>query len=413
MNESLNPASASPNGPEQQAASAVHAMAQDTAQPALAADAQPAQSAPNIELSRYVARVLDMSIKVPGTNFHVGADSVVGLMPVVGDLVTGAAGCVILADAARNRVPPEIMGKMVVNLGIDVAGGAVMPGIGDVFDVFWKANKKNLTLMEDHLGLERTFAKGGEETKDTEALKLQRNPNAQTATGGGGGNNTPKSMFAGLAGAMGGNPVSQAGGTRIEVLRSAINPKLEWVKYTFKVDSMERRSDTHVWGGGGGGFVYGSGGNVYGSTAPISINSRTTHKAEFWFTNENGKEEWVTINVDTMMVRMGQALSVLYTRRKGKRETFIAARNQSTGETADMSLRNAYGRADNYWPTTGTWMLASISAVFLWAAFTFELESLTTMALIAVPASFAPFVVTVLRRRKALRKEAYAFLDAG
>ncbi|MEO1489608.1 MAG: DUF4112 domain-containing protein, partial [Pseudomonadota bacterium] len=340
---------AQPNSQTGQAASEQGPLPSDTG-------VQAASPAPNIETSRYIARMLDMSIPVPGTKFHLGADSIVGLVPVLGDVVTGAAGCVILAEAARHKVPPEIMGKMVVNLGVDVAGGAIMPGIGDLFDVFWKANKMNLTLMEDHLGLERTFKKGGEETKDTEALKLNRNPAAASSQSA--ETMAKSSILGGLAERLSNS--NNQNGTQIDVLQSAINPKLEWVKYTFKVENMGRRTDTKVWGGGGGGQIHTIGGQVSGGMAPVQINSKTTHKSELWFTNEDGQEEWVTINMDAIMVRDGQTMSVLYTRRKGERETFIAARNQSTGSTQDMSSDDAFRKADNCLPTVFTWIIAAI-----------------------------------------------------
>ena len=362
--------------------------------------------APNLEMSRYVARLLDMSVPVPGTKFHLGADSIIGLVPVVGDLVTGAAGCVILADAARHKVPPEIMGKMIVNLGVDVAGGAVMPGIGDVFDLFWKANKKNLTLMEDHFGLERTFKKGGEETKETEALKLKWNPAAAASAAGGRGNGMAKAIFSGLAGTDDGGSVTSKGGTRIKIVRSKVNPKLEYLVYSFVVENMGRRSETNVYGGGGGGMVYGSGGNVYGATAPVTIRSSTTHKSELWFTDENGREDWVWINLDTLMVRDGQQVSLIFARRNRNRGAFLAARNHSTGKQEDME-KNGYQRsAMNGFPLVTAVLVAIGLLIGLAGA-----ETSDGLSLVLPAIAVAPYLFRMMARTGRLREEVRRLLE--
>lgn len=349
---------------------------------------------PDIGTSRYIARILDMSLKVPGTGFHVGADSIVGLVPVVGDVVTGAAGCVILAEAARHKVPPETMGKMVMNLGIDVAGGAIMPGVGDVFDVFWKANKKNLTLLEDHLGLERTFPRGGEERKDTEAVKFARKPAPGAATAAG--------LAAGAGGATGAGNEASHGGTHIEFIRSTANPKLEFVKYTFVVENMGRRSETNVHGGGGGGMVYGSGGYVYGATAPVTIRSSTTHKSELWFTNENGREDWVWINLDTLMVRDGHTVSLIFARRNGKRGAFLAARNESTGMQKDMESK---GYQQAAWKGFPVLTVLAVALCVLLALTVGEVGVLLAFAAVL------PLLVTTALRGRAVRKEVHRLLD--
>ena len=97
-----------------------------------------------------VARVLDEAIPVPGTNYRIGLDSLVGLLPVSGDLVTGLIGLYIVGEAARVGVPRNVLAQMVGNIAIDVAIGSV-PAIGDLFDAAWKANVRNVELFEEHV----------------------------------------------------------------------------------------------------------------------------------------------------------------------------------------------------------------------------------------------------------------------
>lgn len=76
-------------------------------------------------------------------------DPIIGLfLPGLGDLVTAAVGTFIVVVAARTGMPPIVIARMLLNLGIDVGIGAV-PLLGDVGDFAWRANKKNLALLED------------------------------------------------------------------------------------------------------------------------------------------------------------------------------------------------------------------------------------------------------------------------
>jgi hypothetical protein len=112
-------------------------------------NASPAERAA-LDRTRTVARLLDEAIPVPGLDYRIGLDSIVGLLPVSGDLVTGVVGLYIVGEAARAGAPREILGRMVGNLVIDVAIGSV-PAIGDLFDAAWKANVKNVELFAEYL----------------------------------------------------------------------------------------------------------------------------------------------------------------------------------------------------------------------------------------------------------------------
>ena len=91
--------------------------------------------------------------RIPGTDVRFGLDAILGLfLPGVGDAATIFVGIPILISAIRRRHPWRVLLMMVVNLLLDSTLGSI-PLIGDVFDLFWKAQRKNLTLLEhpDHL----------------------------------------------------------------------------------------------------------------------------------------------------------------------------------------------------------------------------------------------------------------------
>lgn len=102
---------------------------------------------------RFVGRMLDSAVRVPGTNFRVGLDPVLGLVPGGGDAVAGALSLYIVAEAAYLGVPTPTVVRMLANVGVDVAVGSI-PLIGDVFDAVWKANERNVALLEGHLDVD-------------------------------------------------------------------------------------------------------------------------------------------------------------------------------------------------------------------------------------------------------------------
>jgi hypothetical protein len=96
---------------------------------------------------RAIAKLMDSAFVLPGTRFRVGLDSIIGLFPVVGDLVGVLVSGYIVSVAARSGVPRTVLARMMLNVGIDAVGGAV-PLVGDVFDAAWKANLRNVALLE-------------------------------------------------------------------------------------------------------------------------------------------------------------------------------------------------------------------------------------------------------------------------
>ncbi|AMK19068.1 MULTISPECIES: DUF4112 domain-containing protein [Sphingobium] len=87
---------------------------------------------------------------IPGTNRRVGLDSLVGLIPVVGDLATAAMGAWIVWEARNLGMSKWQLTRMAANVGFDTVVGAI-PFAGDVFDFLFKSNTKNLRLIRRHL----------------------------------------------------------------------------------------------------------------------------------------------------------------------------------------------------------------------------------------------------------------------
>ena len=101
---------------------------------------------------RALAQFLDNAISIPGTSWRFGFDAIVGLLPVVGDLIGGLLSGYIILEAARAEVPTLTLARMLANVGIDTLVGSV-PALGDLFDAAWKANIKNVALLERHLAV--------------------------------------------------------------------------------------------------------------------------------------------------------------------------------------------------------------------------------------------------------------------
>jgi hypothetical protein len=102
--------------------------------------------------SRRLAKLLDSAITIPGTNIKIGLDPILGLiLPELGDALTATLAVTLLGVAWKERVPKVVFGRMLVNIVIDALLGAV-PVVGDLFDFAFRANDKNLALIERHRG---------------------------------------------------------------------------------------------------------------------------------------------------------------------------------------------------------------------------------------------------------------------
>jgi hypothetical protein len=113
-----------------------------------------------LDALRKVAQLLDSAFVVPGTSYRVGLDPILGLVPGLGDLVSPLFTIGILWQARELAIPRVVLLRMILNVAIDSLLGAV-PVVGDLFDFAWKANNKNVALVERHAQEERT-ASGGD-----------------------------------------------------------------------------------------------------------------------------------------------------------------------------------------------------------------------------------------------------------
>jgi hypothetical protein len=105
----------------------------------------------------WLSDVLDTKWRIPGTQWRFGVDAVAGMVPGLGDLLSGAAGLYILAGASHHGAPRVLMARMVGNLLFDTVVGSV-PIIGGIFDIAFKANQRNLRLLIDHIEQEAAQA---------------------------------------------------------------------------------------------------------------------------------------------------------------------------------------------------------------------------------------------------------------
>jgi hypothetical protein len=96
-----------------------------------------------------LAKLMDAQFKIPGTNIRFGLDSLIGLIPGVGDLSTFAVSGYMLWIMANNGASGFLLARMVMNILVDAIVGMV-PLLGDIFDVAFKANIRNMKLMHEH-----------------------------------------------------------------------------------------------------------------------------------------------------------------------------------------------------------------------------------------------------------------------
>ena len=92
---------------------------------------------------------MDHAIPIPGTKFRIGLDAILGLLPVGGDLLTGLVQSGLVLTALKHyRVPKAVAARMAANVLLDIAVGSI-PFLGDVFDMGFKANTRNIKLLDE------------------------------------------------------------------------------------------------------------------------------------------------------------------------------------------------------------------------------------------------------------------------
>ncbi len=98
-----------------------------------------------------LAKLLDSAFLIPGINRRVGLDAVIGLVPGIGDAISTLLASYIIWEARQLGLPRWKIARMMGNVAIDTAIGAI-PVAGDAFDLFFKANERNLRIIHDHIG---------------------------------------------------------------------------------------------------------------------------------------------------------------------------------------------------------------------------------------------------------------------
>ena len=104
----------------------------------------------DLRAARALTGLLDTAIRVPGTRFRLGLDPLLGLIPGLGDVAGAAMAGYVIILGSRFGAPAPVLLRMLANVGVDTVLGAV-PLLGDLFDVAWKANVRNLALLERYL----------------------------------------------------------------------------------------------------------------------------------------------------------------------------------------------------------------------------------------------------------------------
>lgn len=107
-----------------------------------------------------MAHLLDARLRIPGTGWRIGIDGLVGLIPGIGDLATTVLSLYIIGEAARHGLPRTRLLRMGWNVAVDTVIGTI-PVVGDLFDIGWKANRRNVDLLRDTLQRRRDTSSGG------------------------------------------------------------------------------------------------------------------------------------------------------------------------------------------------------------------------------------------------------------
>ena len=97
-----------------------------------------------------LAWILDNSIPIPGLNARIGIDPLIGLVPGIGDRIGVLVSSYMRSAAARLGVPRSVLLKMAFNIAVEAIVG-ILPVMGDLFDMGWKANQRNVKLLGDYL----------------------------------------------------------------------------------------------------------------------------------------------------------------------------------------------------------------------------------------------------------------------
>ncbi|MDX2251121.1 MAG: DUF4112 domain-containing protein [Nitrospira sp.] len=101
-----------------------------------------------VEVADILGKVLDTTVRIPGTSLYIGLDPLIGLIPGIGDAIANLIGTLILGIGARLRLPRIVLARMSLNLLINGTVGAV-PIIGDLFSVWFQSHARNAALLRE------------------------------------------------------------------------------------------------------------------------------------------------------------------------------------------------------------------------------------------------------------------------
>jgi hypothetical protein len=101
-----------------------------------------------ITIANILAKVMDTTIRIPGTSWYIGLDPLLGLIPGIGDVLANLIGTIILGLATRLQLPRIVLARMSLNLLINGTVGAV-PIVGDLFSVWFRSHSRNAALLRD------------------------------------------------------------------------------------------------------------------------------------------------------------------------------------------------------------------------------------------------------------------------
>ena len=123
-----------------------------------------AKTATTLKRLRALSYILDNAIPIPGTPYRIGIDPILGLIPGGGDIAGAILSAYIVFSAGMLGAPKDSLVQMLLNIVLESVVGTV-PVVGDLFDATWKANVKNLELLETHLQATPTGAPRGDAPK--------------------------------------------------------------------------------------------------------------------------------------------------------------------------------------------------------------------------------------------------------
>lgn len=109
----------------------------------------PKDPTPRFRGLNFIASLMDNRFRIPGTNIRFGLDAVIGLVPGIGDLVSFLISGYLISSASKKGASGYVQSRMILNVAIDTIIGAI-PVLGDIFDVAFKSNQRNVRLLEQH-----------------------------------------------------------------------------------------------------------------------------------------------------------------------------------------------------------------------------------------------------------------------